>query len=269
VTPATSYSFQITPDPFFQGLFHTNIVSISNVNLPVPSGGFLIDTNQTGFLFTPIAKTNIFLVTNVVVDITNPVTGERTLQEYVYNFTNVVYTVFPFLLQPAPAAVLRGGIDKFTFVRVGDGTIQGNFTSVTNTYRATYFTNNIWRTSTFQRISDRPDILFSAADLGVTGVIPLRASRSANFVNNAVLNSNDNTQGGPGTIFPTVNITFNKVGPAIFNEFPGEVSEATSVLLGANLFIWASFDASPKPPVVYPQDISLEQIEQQVTGNTP
>jgi hypothetical protein len=269
-TPVTQYSYTLTPDPRFPGLFVTNITSIQNLNINVPSGGFLIDTNQTGFLFTGINLVTVIPVTNTIVDITNPLTGERILQQIVYNFTNTVYTVVPFELQPAPAAVLRGGVDKINFVRVGNGTIQGNFNSVTNTYRASYFTNGMWLTSTFQRISTLPDILFSAADLGVTqGSTPVRASRSANFVNNAVLNSQAPNQGGPGTIEPTVNITFNKVGPSILSQFPGFITEADSLTSGGRLFVWGSFDASPKPPIVYPNDISLEQIEQQVVGTNP
>jgi hypothetical protein len=269
-TPVTQYSFSITPDPRFPGLFVTNITRIENLNIAVPSGGFLIDTNQTGFLFTGINITNIIPVTNTVVDITNPVTGERIVRQIVYNFTNVIYTVAPFILQPAPAAVLRGGVDKINFVRMGNGTIPGNFNSVTNTYRATYFTNGMWLTSSFQRISTLPDILFSAADLGVTqGSTPVRASRSANFVNNAALNSQAPNQGGPGTIEPTVNITFNKVGPSILNQFPGFVTEESALTSGGQLFVWGSFDASPKPPIVYPNDISLEQIEQIIVGTNP
>ena len=270
-TPATQYSFRITPDPRFPGLLVTNIVAVQNLNLNVPSGGFLIDTNQTGFLFSPIQVTTVIPVTNIVVDITNPVTGERTLQEIVYNFTNTIYTVFPFTLQPAPAAALRGGVDKLTFVKVGDGTIQGNFTSVTNTYRASYITNGMTITSTFQRISTLPDILFSAADLGVNnGTSPVRLTRSPSFLDNSALNSQANLA-GPGNIVPTVNISFSKVGPGVLNEFPGFVTEESALtsLSGNGLFVWGSFDGSTKPPIIYPEDISLQQIEQRVVGNSP
>jgi hypothetical protein len=270
-TPVTQYSFSITQDPRFPGLFVTNITRIENLNIAVPSGGFLIDTNQTGFLFTGINITNIIPVTNTVVDITNPVTGERIVRQIVYNFTNVIYTVAPFILQPAPAAVLRGGVDKINFVKVGNGTIQGNFNSVTNTYRATYFTNGMWLTASFQRVSTLPDILFAAADLDTDpdDGIPFAITRTASFQNNAALNSQDATQGGPGNIVPPITITFSKLGPHILNQFPGFITEESALTTRSGLFVWGSFDGTPTPPIVFPKDISLEQIEHLVVGTNP
>src|SRR6185295_3484101 len=170
-----------------------------------------------------------------------------------------VFGILPFTLQPAPSPLLRPGIDKLTFVRIGNGSLTGNDFNFTNNFQASYYTNGVLFTSTFQRIQTQPDILFTAADLGTlaNSVFPVRVNRSPNFQNNAALNSVDATQGGPGTINPTVTITFNKIGPALINEFPGFTTEASALNFGFRVFLWGSFDGSTNAPIVYPKDITL------------
>lgn len=271
-TPATYYSYDIAPSPLNPLILVTNLV-VRQVTLPVSSGGFLIDTNLTGYEFTGIQYTNVIPVTNVVFDITNPATGRRVKEEFVYNFTNVIYLVYPFILQPAPASVLRGGVDKINFVRLGNGTIQGNVFNYTNRYQVSYWTNGFLVRQAFQVVQTAPDILFLAEDLGTTtlDVDPFRVLRSPNFSNQAALNSQGNTgnQGGPGVINPTITVSLSKIGPFLVNSFPGFVTEASArdqFLFSFRPFLWGSFDGSTNPPVIFPQDITLEQIEARTAG---
>ncbi|HEV8543363.1 MAG TPA: hypothetical protein VGR78_13290, partial [Verrucomicrobiae bacterium] len=166
-----------------------------------------------------------------------------------------------------PASVLRPGVGKLRFQRIG-GSFNGNSFLFTNRYQASYYTNGLLVTNTFVRVQTSPDFLFSAADLGtlVNSVVPVGVTRSFNFQNNAGLNSTDPTQGGPGTIVPTVNITFNKVGPGIINQFPGFTTEASALGLFSQVFTWGWFDGSTNPPIVFPKEIRLEDIELRMTG---
>lgn len=271
-TPATYYSYDIIPDPLNPLIIRTN-VSTRQVVLPVASGGFLIDTNLTGYEFTGIQTPYLVSVTNVVFDITNPVTGRRVVEEFVYTFTNTVYLVYPFIQEPAPASLLRGGVDKITFVKLGDGTIQGNNFNFTNRFQVRFWTNGNSQVRAFQIVQTQPDILFVAEDLGTTAddVDPFRMVRNQNFQNQAALNSQGNTgnQAGPGVNFPPITITFSKIGPFLINTFPGFVDETSlrdRFLFSFRPFLWGSFDGSTNPPVIFPQDITLEQIEARTAG---
>lgn len=271
-TPAVYYSYVITPDPLNPLIRRTNVTT-SSVMLPVASGGFLIDTNLTGYEFTGIQYTQVVPVTNVVFDFTNPATGRRELTEFVYSFTNTVYYVYPFVLQAAPTSLVRGGVDKINFVRLGDGTIQGNSFNYTNRFQISHYTNGFLIRQAFQITQTIPDILFLAEDLGVTAldVDPFRLTRNAGFANQAALNSQGNTanQGGPGVINPTISITLSKIGPFLVNSFPGFVTEESArdqFLFSFRPFLWGSFDGSTNPPVIFPRDVTLEQIEARTAG---
>jgi hypothetical protein len=276
-TPITRYRYIITPNPLNPNLPLTNVIGVTGEVLPVPSGGFLIDTNLTGYVFTATNPPTVISITNVVFDFTNPDDGARELEYIVYNFTNTVYTVVPYVTQPAPDQLLRGGVDKIQFVRIGNGTIIGNNFSFTNRFQITYYTNGAPVRAAFQVVQTRPDILFAASDLGTVGddALPVVIARNDAFDNRADLNSEVDGQGGPGTIFPPVTIQFSKIGPHLLNQFPGFTTEAStrnqSTFFGGGLFVWGSFDGSTNAPIIYPQDltierITLEQIEARTAG---
>jgi len=235
------------------------------------AGGFLIDTNLTGFNFVPGLETRSLIPTTIVLSDVFDAQGNR-IREISYIFTNTVFGILPFTLQPAPPSLLRPGVDKLRFVRIGNGTLPGNDFNFTNNFQASYYTNGALVTSTFQRVQTQPDILFNAADLGTfnDSVRPIQNGHSANFQNNAALNSLDPTQGGPGTINPTVVITFNKIGPSLVNQFPGFITEVDSLRFARfQPFVWGRFDGSTNAPIVFPKDITLEQIELRTAGATP
>jgi hypothetical protein len=272
ITPATNFTLVITTNQFFPQLVTTNVVAVEPTTVTgpggqqIPSGGFLIDTNFTGFQFTGIQTTNIIAVTNILADFVDA-NGNRIQQEQIYLFTNVIYAVFPFVLQTPPAVALRGGVDKLTFRRIDTSSILGLAPPFTNRYSAVWYTNGFPQTNVFVEVQTVPDILFGAADLGnpFPDVEPVTITFSINFTNNAALNGQNPGAaflGGPGTINNGGFVTFTKIGPSIINEFPGVMDEESAVgFFGSQIFIWGSFDGSTNAPIVYPKDITLEQLD--------
>lgn len=266
-----------TPDA---PVFRTNIVD-EVMNLP--SGGIIIIPPNVGrYEFIPgqaftniIATTNSFFATNVV---DNGVLRPLVATEITF-FTNVIYGVFPFTLQDPPVSALRGGVGKITFQRLGEGAIfTGTNFLHTNTYTATFITNRFGVptlvTNVFRRVGDQPDILFGAGDTGLggvggeDGVVPDAGERSIIFVSNATLNSSLDPAilGGPGIMHGPVTVTFNNVGPFLLNQFPGVTTEETALDSFGEGFVWGSFDGSTNPPVVFPKDITLEDVSLLING---
>jgi len=156
---------------------------------------------------------------------------------------------------------LRPGVDKITFQLAKYDSTFGFFITVTNQYTDSYMTNGTLKTQTTQRVLTQPDILFSAEDLGLTADgFPFIWRRSApNWVNNDALNSQA-ALAGPGVILPQAVITFSKLGPYIFNYSPNFLDEA-----GGNPgMLWGFFDGTTNAPVVFPDGVSIQYLEQQV-----
>ncbi|MEO8426661.1 MAG: hypothetical protein ABI651_06060 [Verrucomicrobiota bacterium] len=165
------------------------------------------------------------------------------------------------------STALRGGPDKLNFVKAQYDSLLGQFlTQVLDTFTDTIITNGAGFSQTLQRIISVPDILFTADDISgpdTTIVLPTLA-RTANWVNNAVINNrNLANESGPGTIAPTVTITFNNVGLANFNFWPPSLDEPGAGL--AN-FAWGSFDGTTNEPIVYPAGISIQDLERRALG---
>lgn len=230
----------------------------------LPLGSILIDDGT--FAFTGSQLGSVSMVTNVVFDVTNVVSGKTIRQEIVYPFTNIVYRINPVTFQSANGLALRPGVDHITFVPVvyNDVLDQLNI-AFTNTFTGTVITNSKAYTQTYRRIINRPDILFSAGDLGTLSdnVTPVLSSRTlaTGWINNAA--ANGGAAYGPGTIVPGITITFNKLGPSSENFFPGFgnangfPTEADAI----QYYFWGSFDGTTAPPIVYPQDLSLQDLE--------
>jgi hypothetical protein len=110
-----------------------------------------------------------------------------------------------------------------------------------------------------------PDILITAQDLAApNGTVPATplSARNINFTtNNGGAYPN---LAGPGLIEPTTGFIFDKVGPIYFNgglvNTNGFLDETTAILR----FIWGSFDGTTNAPVVYPNDLSVLDLENQV-----
>jgi hypothetical protein len=156
---------------------------------------------------------------------------------------------------------LRPGVEKITFVRLEFDSIIGQSPTFTNRYTDVYITNGMTFRQTVERVSNLPDILISAADLGVavnTGT-PVPYTRNASYVNNDTINGGSGViKAGPGNIQPTIEMSFSNVGPWIENF--GDGSEEFG-LIG---LIWGSFDGTTNAPVVFPIGTSIQEIESRV-----
>ena len=105
------------------------------------------------------------------------------------------------------------------------------------------------------------------------GFLLVRSFAAApNFINNDGINGVPALD-GPGVISPVsaprpINISFNKIGPFIFNQGPfpdgtGFLDEINNTGQG---FVWGSFDGTTNNPVVYPIGTSIQDLEQRVLG---
>jgi hypothetical protein len=167
---------------------------------------------------------------------------------------------------------LRPGIGSIRFVRLNAESVLGSFRSNTIAFVDRFVTNGVEQQQTLARITSAPDILFGAGDLQGDDTGP----NGFNFYQAAAQTWNSTGDGttsfGPGTIppafgaAPSLILTLNSVGPTILNGIIGGtafLSEANSL---GRLWLWGSFDGSAEEPIVYPDRLNTELIEQAVLG---
>ena len=156
----------------------------------------------------------------------------------------------------------RPGVDKLTFVRADFDSLLGTFLRRTNVvFSDSYVTNNFIRSQLVQRAITQPDILFSAADLGLDPAgTPYLFNRTLGFQNNEALNSTPGgtALGGPGVVNSPVEITFSKIGPWFLNIGGGGETLASRGL------VWGSYDSSTNAPIVFPSGTSIKELERVV-----
>lgn len=234
VTPADSIWGTFLPGAFFTGLTRDDV-------------GGLRYLYQNNFANSYVEN----LVTNAVVSpIGNggpwqPVTG-----------TNGIADTNNFII-----TALRPGVDKFIF-KLAPNTVFGNFLPFTNRNTDVYYNQNGRRSKQkYLRVMAQPDIIFAAGDLGLDdGGDPVITSRSENFVNNSALNTSvgSGPTAGPGTITPTVVITFSKLGTFTLNQTPNFLDQETA----SYGWTWGSFDGTTNDPVIYPVGSTIQDLEQ-------
>jgi hypothetical protein len=171
---------------------------------------------------------------------------------------------------------LHPGIEKIQFVSAPFDSLLGQFFQpITNTFTTVLVTNSQAVNQTFQRVVTTPDFIFSAADM-VSGPsssahpVVVSFARNLNFDTTQILPG----LAGPGLINPSTTITFEKAGPVYFNYFGG-VMDGTPYftespgtdgndLFYALYFVWSSFDGTTNDPVVYPNGMSIQNLENEV-----
>lgn len=263
----------VTNKPFAPaGIVQTNTTRRTYATNMIAGDFFILPTNACSVNILglqasmPHQYTNFFLsLTNAAADTNNAGWTNLFLyteQEMIW-WTNRAFVINPVVCDTNSVAN-RQGIDKVTFLRRDyDSLVNRFFYPITNVYFLTAITN--WGTyrQTVQRYVTVPDILFDAADLG-TGpttwpfINPTVGREVPHFVT-ATGVSGTNLY-GPGIIDPPVSFTFNKVGPLFYNDGPFFMDERSSDLD----FIWASFDGSTNPPVVYPKTLNLDSVTNQI-----
>jgi hypothetical protein len=208
--------------------------------------------------------TNVTTTTNLLIFSTNAVSttnGDQFFSQSRIDYsTNHTFVIFPINCVPS-GTNFNQGIEKITFVRRDFDSLLGQFFSpITNEYVLNAITNNTIVPQRVRRTVTAPDILFSADDLvSDATAFPIvfnYASRTINFNNSHALPGLP----GPGTVVPTQQFTFNKVGPAFLNVGPYFLDEADNF----PFFVWGSFDGTTNAPVIYPSGTSIMDYENQV-----
>jgi len=162
---------------------------------------------------------------------------------------------------------IRPGINKFFFRRVDFDSVLGQtLIPVTNLFTDTVITNNKALIQPVQRVSVVPDILFLVQDLGLVQGTPVafRRSGAAGWLNNDLING-QSTLGGPGVIQPQARIFFSDLLPFFFNSDPGTLDDEFQ----SGSFVWGSFDGSTNTPVVFPNYLSVRDLQNFVLGVGP
>jgi hypothetical protein len=228
----------------------------------------------TNFL---VASTNL-IDTNAPVN-TN-VVANTNVQSYTQNLltysTNHAFVILPITCETNTVA-LRQGIDKVTFVRRHYDSLLGTFFEpTTNFYVLNSVTNSRILPQRIQRPILVPDILLTAQD---TASGPAADPAAGSIARNIAFSTNAGGAyvglAGPGTIEPNTTFTYNKVGPIWFQQstlgafsyFPAPEAEYNQV----PLLIWGSFDGTTNAPIIYPNGVSVENLENMVlvTFNPP
>ncbi len=264
LTYATNFTFAVYPIEFLFGTnrnetysFFTNALYVAYpVESRVVATNFLTHqfTNVFSAVYPVVAQvfgTNQLMITNV--------------------FTNVTSAVYPIEFQPPTSSIgIRPGVEKLRFHKTTfDSLIGQAFQTLTNTYTNYIVTNFVALQQVVRRVVTRPDILLLSEDLGVDNQsFPFIYNRTgtANWINNDALNGNSN-QGGPGVITPPIRLTFTDLLPYYRNEQPFFLDEASATVLGNFIFpvqAWGSFDGTTNTPVVYPDYISIQDLENEV-----
>jgi Putative Ig domain len=240
--------------------FVTNTISGDFVILP-PNACDLKILNLLGTVTN--ASTNVVLSsTNLNFTLPNGVTNLVPFDiDLVTYSTQRVFDAFVVECNGTNGGTLRRGIDRIQFIRTSYDSLIGRFYQpITNIYYLLEITNSVQRTNWFERIVTRPDWLFRAYDApGIPEEFGFRTDTASNF------QTNDNTLfdlQGPGHINPHMNIDYNKVGPNLVNVYSPFAPFSDLHQAGAfTNFIWGSFDSTTNAPIVYPEDIRIDDIE--------
>src|ERR1039458_7197429 len=238
----------------------TNIITGDFYILPPTNCGVQILSNV---LTLAMSVTNTLVVTNFP---TNEISGTYLISRtYVSWWTNHNLAYFPVLCVSNEPS-LRRGIEKITFVKTAYNSLLGasnTYAPQTNYFTMTTVTNATNWVQTFERVATVPDILFTAQDMMPGPAQPLDAGAQSR---RSILWNQGNVLpglGGPGVINSPTLITLNKSGPIYYNVVTNG-NWFLDELTATQYPIWASYDDSTNPPVVYPNGTSIASLESQM-----
>lgn len=151
---------------------------------------------------------------------------------------------------------VRAGVDKIQFIRVDmDPILRVSPLPLVISYPELVISNGIVVSQVVVRTNTRPDILFSAADLGVALFTPIAITQSAYTYNNTGGTIIAGAE-GPGNIEPTFGMQFSKVGVHNLNDGNSDEQD------GTRGFLWSTFDGSTNAPVIFPIGSTLRELEE-------
>jgi hypothetical protein len=149
---------------------------------------------------------------------------------------------------------VRPGVEKVTFVRRDYDDLVGEFFyPFTNQFTDTYVTNGTVFQQQVERVSTRPDFIFSALDNNIAGsaLTMVISTGPTNWDSSKALPG----LGGPGVVRPQVRITFIKPQPnSVLLQTTGPFDAPESALLSATP-LWGSFSDSGTV-ILYPSGVT-------------
>ncbi|MFN0069621.1 MAG: hypothetical protein ACKVYV_18545 [Limisphaerales bacterium] len=173
----------------------------------------------------------------------------------------------------APAATnssfVRYGVDKVRFVKTAYDSLFGNvYPGATNDFTARVLVGGSPRDIRARRVVTAPDILFTAGDQ-LNGVL----SRTTPPYLPTPLVGGAGGANGPGIVEITagnvnanVAIALNKIG-VLFQQATGTFLRQNEGLQ-VQQFVWGSFDGSTNEPTIYPDFVSINDLELFVSEGT-
>jgi hypothetical protein len=280
-TPYASYSIPTET---------TNVTEKSFVTNEVVGEFFVATSNYCNMLIVANEMTETNLQTNLLYSVTNVLTYTNNTSSTNVSSTNITeiftenlvshYTNHVFLALPVSCVganvSLREGVNSMRFIRRDYDSLLGRFWEpVTNTFTTIGVTNNSTYFQTISRVVTAPDIVYSAADLESPAATAAPVNTDVDmtalaFDTSGIVSSPLAPVYGPGTIAlaaqgaTTLNFTFNKVGPILYNSGPTTIDEATAI----PNFVWGSFDGTTNAPVVYPVSADLTNVVGQLVLQT-
>lgn len=184
--------------------------SIREISGGFDSVEFPLDQTQTGFL-KPVAG-NSFLAGEFVPSLTRDDIGGLA---HLYSISRYHVEHLPSgttaILGTLVDKATRPGRGKISLIRHDYDAISRTFIPRVQNFNDSYLNeNNAIVTQRVQRVITTPDILFSAASLGLENGAPvmIRKSPASRWINDATLNSSTATD-GPGVIPPGAILTFS------------------------------------------------------------
>jgi len=234
----------------------------------------IVPTNFCDIGIVTAQLTNVVTYTNILISATNFITtnGIGTTnagtvlsfsQSIIGYSTNKTFVIYPVSCDTNNIA-LRQGVEKITFIRRNYDSLLTRFLiPFTNEYTLNTITNNTVVPLKVRRTVTAPDIVFTAQD---TTAGPEGLPYSPAVVRSINFNGANAYPGlaGPGTIEAPTTIIFNNVGPLYYNAGLINTNAFLNELSQTPLFIWGSFDGTTNAPAVYPNDLSVTELEIQV-----
>ncbi len=262
-------------NPSTQAITLTNVPSGDYYLIPAGTCGFnILSPQPSGYPIPQVTATTNLIASAFT---TNAATGQvfGYSQSLIIYSTNYIFVVNPCTLTASPTALYQG-IEGMRFIRADyDSLLSQFFQPITNTITMMSVTNSQLVRLTFQRVVTAPNVLFSAADLA-TG--PSSNPHPVVFTLSETVPVFDQANilpalAGPGIINPPTEFAFDKVGPVYYNytglmdgtpyftETPG--IDASDLYYGF-YFLWASYDGTTNDPVVYPNGMSIQNLENNI-----
>ena len=251
----------------------TNITMVTYLTNAIVGDFLILPTNICAIGAVYPQLTNVTLLTNTTVVSTNFSTTNSTIpqqfsQTFITYFTNHYFWTYPVTCQPTNVALYQG-VDKLTFIRRDyDSLLSRFFVPITNEYDLIYLTNNTLFRRHIQRVVNRPDYTITASDMTTTPASSVHSVFS-NGRSDPNWNTNYEYLAGPGTIETPCNINYSKVGPLYQNGYLASPYSANTNTFfqeadQRTLLIWGSFDGSTNEPVIYPNDLSIANLNNMI-----